>query len=132
MPVENTTLHQLDSQNIEREVTFSAELLEMAGVEADAVLKQLKTQLTGLNEVETSSRLKKYGLNEFAREKRQSGMMRLLNNLKNPLIILLSALAVISYLTGDIRATAVISMMVLLGLSCVFFRSYGLIMQQKN
>lgn len=122
MSVKNTTLHQLDSLHIEKEATFSAELLEMAGAETDVVLKRFKTQLTGLNEVEASSRIKQYGLNEIAREKRQSVMMHLLNNLKNPLVILLSALAVISYLTGDIRATVVISVMVLLGVVLRFFQ----------
>lgn len=122
MSVKNTTFHQRDSLNTEKEVTFSAELLEMASAETDAVLKQLKTQLTGLNEVEARSRIKQYGLNEIAREKRQSVMMHLLNNLKNPLVILLSVLAVISYLTGDIRATVVISVMVLLGVVLRFFQ----------
>ena len=122
MSVKNATLHQLDSLHIEKEVTFSAELLAMAEAEKDVVLKQLKTQLTGLNESEVSARIKQYGLNEIAREKRQSVMMHLLNNLKNPLVILLSVLVVISYLTGDIRATVVISVMVLLGVVLRFFQ----------
>lgn len=122
MSVKNATLHQLDSLHIEKEVTFSAELLAMAEAEKDVVLKQLKTQLTGLNESEVSARIKQYGLNEIAREKRQSVMMHLLNNLKNPLVILLSVLAVISYLTGDIRATVVISVMILLGVVLRFFQ----------
>ena len=122
MSVKNESLHQLDSMHIEKEVTFSAELLAMAEAEKDVVLKQLKTQLTGLSESEVSARIKKYGLNEIAREKRQSVMMHLLNNLKNPLVILLSVLAVISYLTGDIRATVVISVMILLGVILRFFQ----------
>jgi P-type Mg2+ transporter len=54
-------------------------------------------------------------LNEIAREKHQSPLMRLLDNIRNPLVILLTALGVLSYLTGDLRATVVIFVMVLLG-----------------
>ena len=108
-------LNQKDHVDNKTEATVNNELLEIAGLEADAVLKLLKTQSTGLSEGEASSRIKQTGLNEIAREKRQSVLMHLLSNLKNPLVILLAVLAAISYLTGDIRATIIISLMVLLG-----------------
>ena len=44
-----------------------------------------------------------------------SALIRLLSNVKNPLVILLTALGVVSFLTGDQRATVVIFVMVLLG-----------------
>jgi Mg2+-importing ATPase len=48
--------------------------------------------------------------------------MRLLNNVKNPLVILLTVLGVISFLTGDMRATVVIFVMVLLGVMLRFYQ----------
>jgi Mg2+-importing ATPase len=48
--------------------------------------------------------------------------MRLLDNVKNPLVILLTALGVLSYITGDIRATAVIFAMVVLGVVLRFYQ----------
>ena len=42
--------------------------------------------------------------------------MRLLGNVKNPLVLLLMALGVLSFLTGDMRATVVIFVMVILGM----------------
>lgn len=42
-------------------------------------------------------------------------MMRLLSNVKNPLVLLLVALGVLSFMTGDLRATVVIFVMVILG-----------------
>src|SRR5512143_3355150 len=48
--------------------------------------------------------------------------MRLLDNVKNPLVILLIALGVLSYLTGDLRATIVIFVMVVLGVVLRFFQ----------
>src|SRR5450756_944756 len=93
----------------------SVQLLEMARAENDTVLKELGSQLNGLSEAEAVSRLKQFGTNEIAREKHQSALMRLLGNIKNPLVLLLLALGTISFLTGDLRATVVIFVMVVLG-----------------
>jgi Mg2+-importing ATPase len=100
----------------------SDQLLEKARADTDTVLKELESQLDGLSEAEANSRLKQVGTNEIAREKRQSALMRLLNNVKNPLVILLTALGVLSFLTGDLRATVVIFVMVVLGVVLRFFQ----------
>jgi Mg2+-importing ATPase len=101
---------------------YSAELLEKAHADTDTVLKELESQLDGLSETQADSRLKQVGTNEIAREKRQSVLMRLLSNIKNPLVLLLMALGVLSYLTGDLRATVVIFVMVVLGVVLRFFQ----------
>lgn len=100
----------------------SAELLEKSRADADAVLKALGSQLAGLSKAEANSRLKQVGTNEIGREKRQSAVMRLLSNLANPLVLLLMALGVLSFLTGDLRATVVILVMVVLGVVLRFFQ----------
>jgi Mg2+-importing ATPase len=92
-----------------------SELLATARADSDTVLKELGSQLNGLSEAEAESRLKQVGMNEIAQEKRQSALMRLLSNIKNPLVLLLLALGVLSFLTGDLRATVVIFVMVVLG-----------------
>ena len=114
--------HRLDNPPGEKEAHFSDQLVEKARADTDTVLKELNSQLSGLSATEAGSRSKQVGLNEIAREKRQSPLMRLLDNVKNPLVILLTALGVLSYLTGDIRATAVIFVMVLLGVVLRFYQ----------
>ena len=99
-----------------------ADLLEKARTDTDTVLGQLHSRLGGLSEAEVESRLKQVGANEIARQKRQSVLMRLLSNVKNPLVLLLLALGVLSYLTGDQRATVVIFVMVVLGVVLRFFQ----------
>jgi Mg2+-importing ATPase len=94
---------------------ISGELLGKARVDQETVLKELASRLDGLTQAEADARLKQVGPNEIAREKHQSGLMRLLSNVKNPLVLLLTALGVLSYLTGDLRATVVIFVMVVLG-----------------
>ena len=96
-------------------VQDSAQLLEDARGDTETVLKALGSQLGGLREAEAASRLKQFGMNEIARETRQSAVMRLVSNVKNPLVLLLLALGALSFLTGDLRATAVIFVMVVLG-----------------
>ena len=101
---------------------FSDQLLEKARVDVDTALKELESRLSGLSAAEVEARLKRDGLNEIAREKRPSPLMRLWDNVKNPLVILLIALGVLSYLTGDLRATIVIFVMVVLGVVLRFFQ----------
>ena len=100
----------------------SDELLEKARANTETVLRELESRLDGLTQAEADSRLKQYGLNEIARERRQSALMRLLSNIKNPLVLLLTALGVLSYLTGDVRATVVIFVMVILGVVLRFYQ----------
>lgn len=98
------------------------QLLERARADTDAVLKALGSELSGLSEAEADARWKQVGSNEIAREKRQSALMRLLANVKNPLVLLLLALGVLSFLTGDQRATVVIFVMVVMGVVLRFFQ----------
>jgi Mg2+-importing ATPase len=100
----------------------SDQLLETARVDSGTVLTELESRLDGLSQGEVDARLKQYGLNEIAREKHQSALMRLLSNVKNPLVLLLTALGVLSFLTGDLRATAVIFVMVVLGVVLRFYQ----------
>ena len=97
-------------------VTFSSSLLEISRADIAAGLSELKSGQEGLSQPEARARLKQFGLNSFAGEKRQSGVMRMLGNVKNPLVLLLIALGVLSFLTGDVRATVVIFVMVILGI----------------
>jgi P-type Mg2+ transporter len=61
-------------------------------------------------------------LNAIAREKRPSPLVRLWNNIRNPLVLLLISLGVLSYLTDDLRATIIIFVMVVLGVVLSFFQ----------
>jgi Mg2+-importing ATPase len=97
-------------------------VLEAARADADAVLDRLGSQASGLSDAESGLRLERVGMNQIAREKRQSALVRLLTNVKNPLVLLLVALGVLSFLTGDQRATVVIFVMVVLGVVLRFYQ----------
>jgi Mg2+-importing ATPase len=98
------------------------QLAQAAGIGADEVLAALGSRPEGLSDAEAAARLKRYGTNEIAREKPKRPLTRLLSNLKNPLVLLMSALGALSLLTGDKRAAAVIFGMVVLGVVLRFFQ----------
>jgi Mg2+-importing ATPase len=103
-------------------IHISKKLVDSAHADPSIVLEQLKTTHDGLGQAEIEARLEQYGPNEVARERRQTVLMRLWDNVKNPLVILLVVLGVISYLTEDIRAAVIIFLMVILGIVLRFFQ----------
>ena len=97
-------------------IQISRALVESARLDGSAMLEKLNTGLNGLTHEDAEARIETYGFNEVAKEKHQTWLMRLVDNIKNPLVILLSVLGLVSYLTGDTDATIVIFLMVLLGI----------------
>ena len=59
-------------------------------------------------------------LNEVAEERARTWVHRLFTASRNPLVILLTVLATVSYATGDLRAGSVMLLMVILGLGLRF------------
>jgi Mg2+-importing ATPase len=116
LPTNDTHPARLPSLAHENNSQISPRLAESAHTDIPDILEQLKTTQNGLSQAEAEARLEQYGPNEVAREKRRTWLMRLWDNVKNPLVILLIILGVISYLTGDMRATIVILTMVILGI----------------
>jgi Mg2+-importing ATPase len=105
----------------------SADLLrEAANQESSAVLKKFNTSATGLSEAEVEMRLQQYGPNEVAQEKKHTWLWRLWIAALNPLVILLSILAIITFATAeepsDYIGGSVMVIMVVLGLSLRFIQ----------
>ena len=64
--------------------------------EKEAVLGELKTEAGGLNSAEAAARLEKYGKNKLAAAKGKSLIARFFEQLRDPMIIILLAAALIS------------------------------------
>ena len=103
-------------------VAIAADLLAKARADPAALLQELASRPEGLSQAEADARVKQVGPNEIAREKSKSAVLRLLDNIKDPLVLLLVALGVISFLTGDLRAMLVIFVMVVLGVVLRFYQ----------
>ena len=91
------------------------QLAEAAKTDVNLILQQLETNLNGLSQEQAEERIEKYGHNVVVQEKRHTNIRLLARALVNPLVILLSLLAIVSALTGDYRASFVMVLMVILG-----------------
>src|ERR1017187_7690412 len=94
--------------------------------EASAVLQRLGTSPAGLSEEEAAARLEKYGPNEVAQEKQHDWLWRLWVAVRNPLVILLMVLAILTFATAETSSDdiggVVMLVMVVLGVSLRFIQ----------
>lgn len=109
----------LDSINdtpVSREVppTLASTLVAAAHEDSAALLLSLGTHGEGLTEVEADALRAQHGLNEVEHEQPLPWWNHLWHCYKNPFNLLLTLLAVISWLTEDLKAAVVIFSMVVL------------------
>ena len=100
----------------------SEQLLQASKLNQQDLFERFKTTESGLSSEEAAQRREQYGPNAIVHEKKLTFFGRLWGNARNPLVILLSILAVVSYLTGDLRAAIVIAVMVMLGIILRFIQ----------
>jgi P-type Mg2+ transporter len=120
----NGSATRVGVSRLHRELAISSELFEASQCDPAGVLGRLGCTDAGLDETEAARRLKRFGLNQIARERRTGVIYELINRTKNPLNALLLTLAVISYFLGDVRAAIVIATMVLLSIFTAFIQEH--------
>jgi Mg2+-importing ATPase len=109
-------LDTLAQTGVSREVppTLTQTLVRAATADPDDLLRQLGSHRDGLTEAQAAEIRARVGLNEVEHEKPLSWRQHLWLSYTNPFNLLLTVLAVISYLTEDMKATVVIGTMVVL------------------
>src|SRR5690242_19374452 len=75
--------------------------------DAAEVLERLRTSPAGLTGEEAVERLEVFGPNEVVTETKHGWVQRFYTAARNPLVILLTLLATLSFATGDLRAGTV-------------------------
>src|SRR5579871_2450748 len=103
-------------------IHVSPAVLAAASQDNDALLQSLHTNPQGLTQTEAAERTRTLGPNEVAQERPQGWFIRLLKIIRNPLVVLLTALSAISFGTGDARAGTVMAAMVVLSVALRFFQ----------
>jgi Mg2+-importing ATPase len=78
----------------------------------------------GLSGVEAAARLRKFGPNLVARERKATIPEELWSRARNPLNALLLTLAFVSFFLGDVRAAVVIAAMVVLAITTAFIQEH--------
>lgn len=82
------------------------------------------SDIAGLTQSEAEQRLRKYGPNLVARERKPSVLREIWGRTRDPLNALLLTLAIISYFLGDVRAAVVIAAMVVLAITTAFVQEH--------
>jgi len=105
----------------------AADLLRDAATgDIATLLQRLDTSATGLGEAEAAERLEVFGPNQVAEEKHHGWLQRIYVAARNPLVILLSVLAIITFATADgasdYAGGALMVAMVVLGISLRFIQ----------
>ncbi len=99
-------------------------VVEEASQDLGDVLLSLNTSLAGLLKVTAAERRGQYGLNEVAHERAPRWYAQLIHSFHNPFIYLLTALAVVSFLTEDLKATVIIAVMVSISVGLRFVQEF--------
>lgn len=106
------------------EMRLSMWVVEESATSVDQVLRTLNSNKQGLVENDALSRLEKFGKNEVSHEKPPTWYGQLLQSFNNPFVYILIGLAVISYLTEDMKATIVLTLMVVISGVLRFVQEY--------
>ena len=94
--------------------------------EAGDILSRLNTTPNGLSEAQATERMEEFGPNEVGQEKKHDWLWRIWVAVRNPLVILLSVLAIVTFATAegtsDMIGGWVMVLMVVLGVSLRFIQ----------
>jgi Mg2+-importing ATPase len=99
-------------------------LAAISRLEPQSACGKLDSSAEGLSGAEAAVRLKKFGPNLVARERKATIPEEIWSRARNPLNALLLTLATVSYFLGDIRAAVVIATMVLLAITTAFLQEH--------
>lgn len=91
-------------------------LINISKLTVEEILKEFDTSINGLNGEAAQYRLKKYGLNIISDNKNDDIVSIFLEAFKNPLIILLIILVIVSYLINEHETSVIIFIMVLISI----------------
>jgi Mg2+-importing ATPase len=112
----------IPAKSKKQNIHVSPAVLDAARKDTEQLLRDLRTSPGGLSQADADERARTAGPNEVAQERRQGWFVRLLKITRNPLVILLTTLSAVSFLTGDARAGSVMAMMVALSVGLRFWQ----------
>ena len=109
-------------KNNHQPIRVSSAVINAARQDGEALIRELGSSLAGLSQTEAEERARATGPNEIAQERKQGWPSRILKIIRNPLVILLTTLSAVSFLTGDARASFVMALMVVLSVGLRFIQ----------
>jgi len=123
-PEDGQQNHFMPALKVSNNRTATDLLRDAANGEIAEILQRLNTSPAGLSEAEAAERLEVFGPNEVAHERRHEWLHRLWVAVRNPLVILLTVLAIVTFATAedssDYGGGTLMLVMVFLGVSLRF------------
>ncbi|MDT2673986.1 magnesium-translocating P-type ATPase [Enterococcus dongliensis] len=107
-----------------RKINKDQELKKLAILSDRDLFLNLRTSLQGLSEEDAQSRLEEYGPNEVTAQKPTPALLLLLQAFNDPFVYVLALLAVVSLVTNDLEAAAVMTIMILASVLITFIQEY--------
>src|ERR1700751_204990 len=121
-PPPHSTEPSVPAKSKKQNIHVSPAVLDAARQDVEQLLRDLRTSLDGLSQADAEERARTTGPNEVAQDRKQGWPVRLLKITRNPLVILLTTLSAVSFLTGDSRAGSVMAIMVALSVGLRFWQ----------
>ncbi|MCX7918886.1 MAG: magnesium-translocating P-type ATPase [bacterium] len=103
---------------------LSKKMSKVATLEIFEVFRFLHTSANGLTSEEAEVRVKEFGLNELAHTRKGNTVLDLLVRFKNPLVIQLLVIGILSYIMGEIPSTIIVSGMLFLSVFLSHYQEY--------
>lgn len=100
------------------------ELKKLALLSERELLMELRTSLKGLSAEDAQERLEEYGPNEVNAQKPTPAWLLFLGAFKDPFVLVLALLMIVSAATGDFEAAAVMGIMILASAGITFVQEY--------
>ena len=97
-------------------------LADICALIPEEAMRRLNVDLRGLNSEEEASRRETYGSNEINTGKKGGLLAEFLTRFRNPLVIQLLVIAVVSFSMGDFRSGIVVGGMIVLSVGLAFFQ----------
>jgi Mg2+-importing ATPase len=105
-------------------MTKDNELKKFAMLTSRELYTELRTSDHGLMKEDATERLEEFGMNIVSAQKPTPAWKLLLNAFKDPFVLVLFMLAVVSFITNDVEAAIVMIFMVLVSVSISFYQEY--------
>ena len=99
-----------------------ARLLEVCCQSHDQALTTMKSHEEGLSEIEVENSRETWGANDLGQKKKDGFVIEILTRCKNPLVIQLLVIAVVSLATGDPASATFVGVMVVLSVGLSYYQ----------
>lgn len=109
---------------LKKTLTKDMELKKLALMSERELLMYLRTSTAGLSEADAKERLEEYGPNLVNAQKPRTGLQIILGALKDPFVLVLLLLMIVSGLTGDVEGMLVMGGMVIASVVITFVQEY--------